>query len=66
MTHSSPTPPPSADLTPEDLDEDDAGPACVLVFNASDPSGAGGLAAGVSSAKGTMDTPVSTRNACDA
>ena len=48
MTHSSPTPPPSADLTPEDLDEDDAGPACVLVFNASDPSGAGGLAADIS------------------
>lgn len=48
MTHSSPTSPPSADLTPEDLDEDDAGPACVLVFNASDPSGAGGLAADIS------------------
>mgnify|MGYP002661890448 FL=1 len=48
MTHSSPTPPPPADLTPEDLDEDDAGPACVLVFNASDPSGAGGLAADIS------------------
>jgi len=28
-------------------DEDDANPACVMVFNASDPSGAGGLAADV-------------------
>src|SRR6476660_8383048 len=28
--------------------DDDAGPACVMVFNASDPSGAGGLAADVS------------------
>lgn len=28
-------------------DIDDAGPACVMVFNASDPSGAGGLAADV-------------------
>src|SRR3954470_16153135 len=27
--------------------DDDAGPACVMVFNASDPSGAGGLAADV-------------------
>jgi hydroxymethylpyrimidine/phosphomethylpyrimidine kinase len=28
-------------------DIDDAGPACVMVFNASDPSGAGGLAADI-------------------
>lgn len=28
-------------------DDDDASPACVMVFNASDPSGAGGLAADV-------------------
>ncbi|KQT14155.1 bifunctional hydroxymethylpyrimidine kinase/phosphomethylpyrimidine kinase [Ramlibacter sp. Leaf400] len=28
-------------------ENDDAGPACVMVFNASDPSGAGGLAADV-------------------
>lgn len=48
MTHSSSTSPPSADPSPEDLDEDDSGPACVLVFNASDPSGAGGLAADIS------------------
>ena len=48
MTHSSSTTPPSAALTLEDLDEDDSGPACVMVFNASDPSGAGGLAADIS------------------
>ena len=48
MTHFSSPSPPSADLPLEDLDEDDAGPACVMVFNASDPSGAGGLAADIS------------------
>ena len=30
-----------------EIEDDDAGPACVMVFNASDPSGAGGLAADV-------------------
>jgi hydroxymethylpyrimidine/phosphomethylpyrimidine kinase len=30
-----------------DAEDDDANPACVMVFNASDPSGAGGLAADV-------------------
>ncbi|HYF16727.1 MAG TPA: bifunctional hydroxymethylpyrimidine kinase/phosphomethylpyrimidine kinase [Ramlibacter sp.] len=30
-----------------DEQDDDSGPACVMVFNASDPSGAGGLAADV-------------------
>jgi len=39
-----PVPSPSADPI-EELDDDDAGPACVMVFNANDPSGAGGLAA---------------------
>src|SRR3954447_17541829 len=43
MTNPIPT---NAESDPEDL-EDDAGPACVMVFNASDPSGAGGLAADV-------------------
>ncbi len=38
-------PPPASEATDED---DDSSPACVLVFNASDPSGAGGLAADVS------------------
>jgi hydroxymethylpyrimidine/phosphomethylpyrimidine kinase len=37
---------PPADETPEE-DDDDASPACVMVFNASDPSGAGGLSADV-------------------
>jgi hydroxymethylpyrimidine/phosphomethylpyrimidine kinase len=32
---------------PEAPEETDAGPACVLVFNASDPSGAAGLAADI-------------------
>ena len=32
---------------PNDTEDDDANPACVIVFNASDPSGAGGLAADV-------------------
>jgi hydroxymethylpyrimidine/phosphomethylpyrimidine kinase len=31
----------------DDAQDDDANPACVIVFNASDPSGAGGLAADV-------------------
>lgn len=37
------TPPPASD----DAEEEAASPACVLVFNANDPSGAGGLAADV-------------------
>ena len=48
MTNSSSASTPSTGLPPEDLDEDDSGPACVMVFNASDPSGAGGLAADIS------------------
>src|SRR3954467_12049111 len=43
MTNPIPT---NAESDPEDL-EDDAGPACVIVFNANDPSGAAGLAADV-------------------
>ena len=39
-------PDPTSDA-PGAEDTDDAGPACVMVFNASDPSGAGGLAADV-------------------
>lgn len=45
MTHPDPTTSLDADA---DLDDDDgASPACVMVFNASDPSGASGLAADV-------------------
>jgi hydroxymethylpyrimidine/phosphomethylpyrimidine kinase len=40
-------PNPTADETAAEEDEDLAGPACVMTFNASDPSGAGGLAADV-------------------
>ncbi len=44
---SSPSPAPGSDPVDavEDTDDDLAGPACVMVFNASDPSGAAGLAA---------------------
>jgi len=45
MTNHKPQDLPSPALTDED---EDSSPACVLVFNASDPSGAGGLAADVS------------------
>jgi hydroxymethylpyrimidine/phosphomethylpyrimidine kinase len=38
---------PDPSTTPAEDDTDDAGPACVMVFNASDPSGAGGLSADV-------------------
>jgi hydroxymethylpyrimidine/phosphomethylpyrimidine kinase len=37
----------TAPAGPSDAEEDDTNPACVMVFNASDPSGAGGLAADV-------------------
>ena len=39
--------PPNAAPDSIDDEDDDASPACVMVFNASDPSGAGGLAADV-------------------
>ena len=42
-----PNSPQEATVTAGD-DGDDGGPACVMVFNASDPSGAGGLSADVS------------------
>jgi hydroxymethylpyrimidine/phosphomethylpyrimidine kinase len=38
---------PTAPSGSADVEDDDANPACVMVFNASDPSGAGGLAADV-------------------
>src|SRR5687768_13887172 len=39
--------PPTAPADSADDDDDGGNPACVMVFNASDPSGAGGLAADV-------------------
>ncbi len=39
--------PPDASAAPESPESELAGPACVMAFNASDPSGAGGLAADV-------------------
>jgi hydroxymethylpyrimidine/phosphomethylpyrimidine kinase len=42
MTNSTPI-----QTRPSEPEGEDAGPACVMVFNASDPSGAGGLAADV-------------------
>ena len=44
MTHA-PPPAPTPDDTPDD--DEEAVIACVLVFNASDPSGAGGLSADI-------------------
>lgn len=44
MTHIAPSPPGSPDAPDE---ADDSTPVCVLVFNASDPSGAGGLSADI-------------------
>lgn len=41
MTH------PDSPNAPQPADEDAGNPACVIVFNASDPSGAGGLAADI-------------------
>ena len=41
------TPAPAPDPADSDAAEDGAGPPCVMVFNANDPSGAGGLAADV-------------------
>lgn len=41
-----PTSPPAPDAVADETDSD-AGPPCVLTFNASDPSGAGGLAADI-------------------
>jgi hydroxymethylpyrimidine/phosphomethylpyrimidine kinase len=38
---------PAATGSASDSEDDDSSPACVMVFNASDPSGAGGLAADV-------------------
>ena len=42
MTNSTPI-----QTKPSEPEGEDTGPACVLVFNASDPSGAGGLAADI-------------------
>jgi hydroxymethylpyrimidine/phosphomethylpyrimidine kinase len=39
--------PPTASQAADDADDDAGNPACVIVFNASDPSGAGGLAADI-------------------
>jgi hydroxymethylpyrimidine/phosphomethylpyrimidine kinase len=38
----------AADAAPDDESDADASPACVIVFNANDPSGAGGIAGDVS------------------
>ena len=42
MTNSTPI-----ETRPDEPEGEDSGPACVMVFNASDPSGAGGLAADI-------------------
>ena len=43
-----PNSPTAADAAPDDESDADASPACVIVFNANDPSGAGGIAGDVS------------------
>ncbi|TAM41246.1 MAG: hydroxymethylpyrimidine/phosphomethylpyrimidine kinase, partial [Burkholderiaceae bacterium] len=48
MTNHKPRNLPTASATEVTDEDEDSSPACVLVFNASDPSGAGGLAADVS------------------
>ncbi|MGH6625470.1 MAG: bifunctional hydroxymethylpyrimidine kinase/phosphomethylpyrimidine kinase [Burkholderiaceae bacterium] len=47
MTNPNIPPPSSPDAPGTDDDVEDTSPACVMVFNASDPSGAGGLASDV-------------------
>lgn len=56
------SPVPHASDSPEDLPEGEVPPACVMSFNASDPSGAGGLAGDVSTmaAMGAHALPVVT------
>ena len=63
MTASStPTPDASAADTGSDAPQDAAAPACVMSFNAADPSGAGGLAGDISTlaAMGAHALPVTT------
>ena len=52
----SPPPPESIDIEDDGLE--DASPACVLVFNASDPSGAGGLTADITTIASVGGHPI--------
>ena len=57
MTIKASLPPPEI----PDIDDDDAeeaSPACVLVFNASDPSGAGGLTADITTIASVGGHPI--------
>lgn len=56
MTHIFPSPSDDSDLSV--VASDDANPACVLVFNASDPSGAGGLTADITTIASVGGHPV--------
>jgi hydroxymethylpyrimidine/phosphomethylpyrimidine kinase len=60
MTAQTPTPPPETDADKESQEQ--PAPACVMTFNASDPSGAGGIAGDVSTiaAMGAHGLPVVT------
>ena len=50
---------PSSDIADfADEASDEASPACVLVFNASDPSGAGGLTADISTIASVGGHPI--------
>ncbi|MCW5230792.1 bifunctional hydroxymethylpyrimidine kinase/phosphomethylpyrimidine kinase [Verminephrobacter eiseniae] len=56
---SSPPFPPAPDRrAPDDDERQGAGPACVLVFNASDPSGAGGLTADITAIASVGGHPI--------
>ena len=56
MTTNTPLSSDIADIADEAMDE--ASPACVLVFNASDPSGAGGLTADISTIASVGGHPI--------
>lgn len=56
MTHQSP--PPSAPDVTDSGPPEEASPACILVFNASDPSGAGGLTGDISTIASVGGHPI--------
>ena len=52
------SPPPSPAILTENDDMEESRPACVLVFNASDPSGAGGLTADITTIASVGGHPI--------
>ncbi|GKS85878.1 bifunctional hydroxymethylpyrimidine kinase/phosphomethylpyrimidine kinase [Acidovorax sp. SUPP1855] len=57
MTTDSPLPP-DLSPSPDEADDDGATPACVMVFNANDPSGAGGLTADIATIASVGGHPI--------